>query len=202
MEYQKTPQRASLSMAIAMKAGTSPTLSSFPDSFWVPFLEQEEYDRQQMSRLVEQNQLRRRYAAAVVKDASARSMKESHHFDDVDDNKPPKSNWVAGSNKALQCFLTTCLYVVSGLFFLSFMDAPYLARLGKAMAVLGRIVLGLSFWLYDVTTRELLRADLFQDLSQHLHKFYEYLVTDGLDDFLDYLTDLQMKMNDLIDRLM
>lgn len=206
MEYQKTHQRASLSMAIAMKAGTSPTLSSFPDSFWVPFLEQEEYDRQQISRLVEQNQMRRRYqpaAAAAVKGTNTGSMEESSsdYYNYMDDNTPSKSAWVSIVNSGLRCFLTTCLYVASGLFFLSFMDAPYLVRFGKAMAVVGRMVLGLCFWLYDVTTRELLRADLFQELSQNFQKFCEYLMTDGLDDFLDYMTDLQMKLNDLVDRL-
>lgn len=143
LEYQKKPQLAPLSMAVAMKLGTSPTLSSFPDSFWVPFLEQEKHDRLHLTKLMEEREHRWRRRPEKTVTARKTSIFCPPNF-------VSSKQWAAMITKAIHGGLMICLYLALGLFLFSVLDAPYLHKFMNAAAILGRVFMGLSLWLNDV----------------------------------------------------
>ena len=153
MEYQTKSQRTSFSMAIAMKAATSTTVASFPDSFWTPFLEQEEYDRQKREMLLLKNREIRRQRHQPEKGAGTRTARNFKLS--LPALVGSTHQWVAAISNALHAGLVICLYLILALFLFSFLDAPYLRKFVDSTAMFGQVVLGLALWLYDLCTHNL-----------------------------------------------
>ncbi|CAB9524033.1 expressed unknown protein [Seminavis robusta] len=150
MDHQMRPQRTPLSMAIAMKAATSPALSSFPDSFWTPFLEQEEYNRQKLYG-----------STAAVNSPTPRKLQ----FHDENNNKPrrkqvkpkngaapkkPKSSF--GIVTIFRAILNQLVYLATVSFVTSLMYVPYLRPIFEVMAFLGRLLLGFALGVFVFVT--------------------------------------------------
>lgn len=81
-------------------------------------------------------------------------------------------SWIAIITESLQSALMASMYLICGLLIVSFLDAPYFRRVLETAAILGRLFLGLALMLFD---------------------FYQYLITDGLEDLKDFTTDLTLK---------
>ena len=129
-------QRTSLSLAVAMKVATSPTGSGFPDEFWAPFVEQEEYDRKKLLKLQQDHQERqraRRQAKAVTTTPAIRQ--SSNKFGKV-------------IMSLFRWFLQTCVQLGCILFLCSLLDAPYFRPVFEGLVYVGRLVLGLSLWFH------------------------------------------------------
>lgn len=139
-DIQPKAQRTSLSLAVAMTIATSPTMSSFPDEFWAPFVEQDEYDRNKMfiKKAVRQE-------AKAVKISTPVTVHRS--------NKVPGKVILS----LFQWFLAACFQMACILFLFSLWDVPYFRPIFEGLVELGQLIVGLSWWLHICIT-DLVRA--------------------------------------------
>ena len=172
-EEEPTPQRTPLTLAIAMKAATSPTPSSFPDSFWNLFIEQEEYDRKQMEQMKHEQELRHRgvyhhidtcstprnLQFSPAKEASSHSKaNDAIGLEKAPENSAPKINksfqlwhfFIVMVQKALAFGFHLALVLL----LLSTMDVDYFQPYLQILAFVGKLCIGITLALYQILAHQ------------------------------------------------
>ena len=122
--------RTSLTLAVAMKVATSPAASSFPDDFWAPFIDQEEYEGKKM--LEERQRQIARWQARMTNERNAAT---GNRFCQVIIN-------------VFHWFLKTCFRLVFLLLLASVLNAPYFRSVFESLVLIGRLVLGMGLWFH------------------------------------------------------
>jgi hypothetical protein len=178
-EYQVKPQKTPLSMAVAMKVGTSPGSSScFPDSFWIPFLEQEEYERQKMSQPARSREVAPSAAAVSTMVPTPRKLQFMEKTPIIDLKPGQKTMSFISITNILQLLVTAILYSGVALAVVSLLDAPYFRPILECIALCGRFSMGFALWIYTRTANEFL---------PFLCELYHQRLEDTVEDIKDWL---------------